>query len=85
MWEGDSNCSVDMLAYGRSGIPVRGAWNRVGSILVCESIAICFEAHTTTAFGQVIYLLSSLLELGMQNPDNAIALSTDNYTLKDIL
>jgi hypothetical protein len=86
IWEDDPNRGFDTPACGGSEITVGGAWHgEEGNSPTCESVVVNFEARAATAFGEAIYLIGSLPELGAWNLDNAIALSADHYTAQDPL
>ncbi|GAA3766847.1 carbohydrate-binding module family 20 domain-containing protein [Salinactinospora qingdaonensis] len=76
-WENDPNRSATVSG---SSATLTDTWNQTsGGGSECSTISSSFEATVETSYGQEVYVVGSLPELGAWDPANGLHLSADTY------
>jgi glucoamylase len=71
-------CATATNTFSRPGSPATTTSSACSSTPTLTNVL--FKETATTTFGENVYIAGSISQLGSWNPDNAVALSAQNYT-----
>lgn len=72
-------CTAATATFPRSGQP--SPTSTTGSCTATPTLTnVLFKETATTTYGENVFIAGSISQLGNWNPDNAVALSAQNYT-----
>lgn len=80
VWEQDPNRDFSTAVCGGPALTVGGKWHDGSTTVSCTSNDVSFEVLEATAYGEAVYVVGSVPELGAWSTDGAKALSADGYT-----
>lgn len=78
VWEDDPNRGFETPGCSSLTIQQGGKWH--DGTPSCTAVDIVFEVEARTAFGEAIYVIGSVADLGYWNTGAAVPLAADDYT-----
>jgi LysM repeat protein len=75
VWEDDPDRNLSAPGCSSNSVTVGGEWH-----VTCEEVGVVFEVESSTSFGEAMYVVGSVAELGAWDSSKAFALSADDYT-----
>ena len=75
-----SATATSVIATTTAATTTRSSSSAAATSTACASVAVTFDAKITTTFGENVYLVGSISQLGRWAPASGVALSASQYT-----